>query len=605
MGVGATRWTWLTLIATGLASIAATIPVRHSVRLGLLPSLYTPLLWGCLLLGVGLTALGLAGVIVSRPARRARPEPGLPTPDALALGWAADTGWIRLEAGAQQRHALVLGSSGSGKTQLLLSLLAQQAARGGGALMLDAKVDRSALNAVLAICERTNRLHDLKVIWPPDPSRSDTWNPLLRGDLEEVMSRVMALWGTDLRGEAEFWRGSAHNIISVVLGAIRRMNPWPTFTDLYVALTTADALLWLEEQVPQGTEEADALTSFLSNYRTPHGRLNIDQLKRMTGGAPQYLSAFAWRTLGQIMNATAPTLDLLEAIEQGQIVYVALPILARTEEAVAMARMLVADLKQAVGMVQQRAEKPDPPFLVLLDEASAYSNVQGIERLFEQARSANVALVAASQVLSGFAVPNKATLDFVLGNTGTKVVMSLGDFASAETMVKTIGEERQLFLAESSAHERSTSAPWFSPIPTRAGRGSRAGLGGQERYDYSVRPERLLSQPVGRAVIVTKDPSRGARLTTEVHTCFTQLPAEIAWDLPVIPRVGPQNLDLLGLARRGFADESAVPQPAPSPGTASKSTPRRRAGRKVRRTETEEFVILEPAATPQSTESEP
>jgi intracellular multiplication protein IcmO len=592
------RWTSLTLIATGAASVAATLPLRHAARLGLVPAIgYTPLQWACLIAGIGLAAMGLLIAALSRPPRATRPEPGPPMPDAMAIGWAPETGWIRLQADAQQRHTLILGSSGSGKTQLLLSLLAQQAARGGGALMLDAKVDRSALNAVLAICERTNRLHDLKLIWPPDPAVSHTWNPLLRGSLEEVMARIMALWGTDLRGEAEFWRGSAHNIISVVLMAMRRINPAITFTDLYLALTSVEILLWLETQVPAGTDEADALSAFLSNYRTHQGKLNIEHLKRMTGGAPQYIYPFAWGSLGDIMRATAPGLDLLTAITQGHIVYVALPILARTEEAVAMARMLVADLKQAVGAVQQRPEKPEPPFLVLLDEASAYSNVQGIERLFEQARSANVALVAASQVLSGFAIPNKATLDFVLGNTGTKVVMSLGDFKSAETMAQTIGEERRLFLAESSMQDRTTSAPWFSPIPTRAGRGARQSLGGQERYDYSVRPERLLSQPTGRAVVVTKDPKRGARLTPEVRTCLTQLPTQVDVELPPIPRVGPAGLDLLGLIRRELATDATAQAPAAAPAAATGTTPRRRRSRRVRRTETEEFVILEPTST--------
>ena len=53
-------------------------------------------------------------------------------------------------------------------------------------------------------------------------------------------------------------------------------------------------------------------------------------------------------------------------------------------------------MKQAVGTLQQRHARPRIPYLVLMDEASAYMNVEGIERLFEQARSAGVGLVAAA-----------------------------------------------------------------------------------------------------------------------------------------------------------------------------------------------------------------
>ncbi len=144
--------------------------------------------------------------------------------------------------------------------------------------MIGAKVDRSALQVILALCQRVNRLHDLRLLWPPTPAISHTWNSLLRGNLQEVLSCILALWGTSARGDAEFWRGSAHTIIHAVLGAMKRIDRLVTFNDLYLALTSADALLWLEQQVPPGTEEASALTAFLSNYRTQQGRLNLDHL---------------------------------------------------------------------------------------------------------------------------------------------------------------------------------------------------------------------------------------------------------------------------------------------------------------------------------------
>lgn len=612
-----TRWTWLTLLLFGIFAVFLLIPLRNLALAGLLGDWLPLVRLAILVAALALCVVGAIGVMFDAPPPPPSPASIPPTQDALTVGWDTEGGWIELSKEAQQRHTLILGSSGSGKTQLLLSLLSQQVARGGGVLMIDAKVDRSALDAVLAICRQANRLHDLRVIWPPDPSVSHSWNPLLRGSLEEILGRVMALWGVDTRGEADFWKGSAHTIISAVLGAMRRVNPAITFNDLYLALTTSDVLLWLEGQMPPGTEEAAALAAFLSNYRTQQGRLNVDQLKRLTGGAPQYLYPYAWGDLGRIMNHTAPSLDLLDALSQGLIVYVALPILARTEEAIAMARMLIADLKQAVGALQQRQDKPDPPFLVLMDEASAYSNVQGIERLFEQARSAHVALVAASQVLSGFAMRDRAQLDFIVGNTATKVIMALGDFVSAETMAKTIGEQLAWFATRSTTKDRGASAPWISPLPTRFSQAKRDAEGTMQRYDYIIRPEQLLNQATGQAVVFARDPETGGGLSVNGRTCLTRIPVDGAISLPTLPRVGPAGLDLLRLlqcgalggapsasatGRRPATDRASTPTGASQDeqqgsGQAAAATgvstrPRRR--RVLRRRETPDTIILEP-----------
>lgn len=587
-----TRWTWCFFL---LLAAAAAFPLSGLPRVAMLSEplglLYLPLKLLIVLVVLTNTAIAAFLIVYGRGAATAlSPRPVPPPPDALTLGWDPQGSWICLTNRALQHHVLLLGSSGSGKTQLLLSLLAQQIQRGGGGLMIDAKVDRSALQTIVALCREADRLEDLRVLWPPSPRISHSWNPLLRGSIQEVLSRVMALWGTGAKGEAEFWRGSAHTVLHAVLGAMIRINPRVTFNDLYLALTSADALLWLERTVPPGTEEASALTAFLSNFRNQQGRLNVDHLKRMTGGVPQYLSAYAWGDLGQIMNHTGPSLDILEALTDGQIVYVALPILARTEEATAMARMLIADLKQAVGALQQRIDKPRVPFLVLMDEASSYTNVDGVERLFEQARSAGVALVAAAQVVSGFATAGKAQQDFIMGNTTTKVIMTLGDFPSAEAMAKTVGEEIVLFGSATHVAQKSRSAAWISPMPDRASKGQSEARGTSERYDYVIRPEQFMQQRTGEAVIYIRDPLHGSTLHPNARMCFLDLPPAPPENLPAVARNNPRGLGLLEAMQRGTITPLAEPPKAPARTTGSGRAPTR----PIRRRETQDFTVVEP-----------
>jgi hypothetical protein len=218
--------------------------------------------------------------------------------------------------------------------------------------------------------------------------------------------------------------------------------------------------------------------------------------------------------------------------------------------------------------------------------------VEGIERLFEQARSAGVALVAASQVLSGFATINKAQLDFIVGNTATKVLMSLGDFPSAETMAKTIGEERAFFRTQSEVEQRGTSAPWISPLPTKASKGKSAAHGVTERYDYTIRPEYLMQQQTGQAVIFVRDPTRGSALYPHARTCHLQLATTETIPLPALPRPAPAGLNLLQRIRQGGLTPSA-PTPRPPDGGPARSR------RAPRRRETANFTVITPPAPPQ------
>jgi len=582
-------------------AVAIAFPLLPLPRLVLLANsfgdLYLPL--KILLLAATAFAAAVAGYLfVYGDHLSAVPVPRRPpqTPDALTIGWAPHGGWIRLTDRALRHHVLLLGSSGSGKTQLLLSLLAQQIQRGGGCLMIDAKVDSEALGSIIRLCRAADCLEDLRILWPPNPKVSHTWNPLMRGKLQEVLTRVMALWGTSTRGEADFWRGQANTALHAVLGAMRKISDLVTFTDLYIALNSSDALLWLERTVPQDSEEHSALLAFLANYRNQRGQLDIERMKRMVGGLPSYLSAYAWGELGTIMNCVEPSLDLYKALQNNHIVYVALPILAETQSAIALARMLISDLKQAVGSLLQCPERLRVPYLVLMDEASSYMNIEGIEQLFEQSRSAGVALVAAAQVASGFAAGNDAQQDSIFGNTATKIIMKLGDFASAELMAKTIGQELALFASKSTANTKGRSAAWVSPLPDRANRGQSESHGQQERYDYVIRPEKFMHQRTGEAVVYVQDPKYGATLHQEARLVYLELPKAPADPLPEIPRSNVPGLNLLKVLPKGAV---LPPQEASARnGSTRKNRPRRRGDTGtppgIQRHETKEFSVAGP-----------
>ncbi|MFA5027876.1 MAG: TraM recognition domain-containing protein, partial [Candidatus Methylomirabilota bacterium] len=263
------------------------------------------------------------------------------------------------------------------------------------------------------------------------------------------------------------------------------------------------------------------------------------------------------------------------------------------ETATAMARMLIADLKQAVGTLQQRPDRPRIPYLVLMDEASAYMNVEGIERLFEQARSAGVGLVAAAQVASGFAIASKQQQDFIFGNCSTKVIMKLGDFPTAETMAKTVGEALAVFRSTMTARTQSRSAAWVSPMPDRLNAGQSESHGVQERYDYVIRPEQLMQQRTGQAILYIQDPDTGASLYDDAQLVHLDLPEAAHEEMKPVPRNNPRGLNLI----EALPKASSVPEGGGNgSGEAPRTSTQRTGGKRpTRKRQTQDFTILGPA----------
>jgi hypothetical protein len=126
-----------------------------------------------------------------------------------------------------------------------------------------------------------------------------------------------------------------------------------------------------------------------------------------------------------------------------------------------------------------------------------------------------------------------------------------------------------------------------------------------QRYDYTIRPEHLLNQATGQAVVFARDPETGGSLSEHARTCLTRIDPDGAASLPLLPRVGSAGLDIRRLLQRGALagppaatassrrqPPSSPPQPTGDVQADAPAPPKRRRG--VRRRETEAFVILKP-----------
>lgn len=430
------------------------------------------------------------------------------------------------------RHFAIIGQSGVGKTTLGEYLLWQQAIRGGGWLMIDAKLDEGTRNKLAYMASILGAEDSFYVLNVADPSKSNTYNPVLRGGPDEVASRLLNLIpSAENNPGADHYRQSAMHALTVIIGALQAAKKRYHFGDLAVLLQSGPALLDLKRLVPPGFAQ-NALNLFLEKFERPTKDgiiLDTDKIKDTLGGMAGRIALFAQGKFGQVFNTYTPEIDLTDILLNNKFLYVMLPTMAQDTAALNLGKMVLSDLRSAVANIQALKEnlRPWPPFTILADEMGSYV-MQGIARLFEQARSANICMMPAFQSFANLAAISPEFEDIIIQNTWNKAFFKFGSKDSPEKAADIVGTYRKFSrsLSASQSQGVSTQAANMGPQGSSSDSGG-IGESWREVEEYRISPNQLRSLGKGEAVIVS-----GPRMF-HIRTPMLRFPADIPDYTPV------------------------------------------------------------------------
>lgn len=468
-------------------------------------------------------------------------------PDGVNIGYVGDRAEpLTISLPKWIRHSMIVGQSGVGKTVLGEHLMFQQIHAGGGLMWIDGKLDFDNLEKLWQMACWCGRAGDVLVINPGEPSKSNTYNPLLDGDADEIAARCVSLIPTsEDNAGADYYRQNATIAINTLVAAIHATGKRFDFADLRVLLSNAKALDTLMRELERGghDDEALALNLFLEQFRTIDKktgvkRLDIDRVKQTFGGLGSRLAQFGSGSFGQVMNSYAPEIRLVDAVMQGKILYVMLPTMGKSEAAVALARLATADFRSAIAKVQAlpKEQRPRRPFLGFFDEAGSYVT-QTWGRMFEQARSARIVMIPAFQTKANLEVLGEELRAMVSGNTNTKVFFKPGEPEVAQWMSEMIGKEMQVQRSISAGtSENQHQAPMKERLSKGAmdGRSSGDSLNFSEsaKEGFKVTSDDLMKLGEGECVVV-HDGNR----VFKVHV------PRLTFDQSFIDKVGPFRLN--------------------------------------------------------------
>lgn len=440
--------------------------------------------------------------------------PEVPPGEAgVLLGYTTDDGRaLRLPYDGLTRHGLIVGQSGVGKTVAGSLMLFQQVQRGGGLLFVDGKIDADNLRMIYQYAAWCGRAHDVLVINPGDPEHSNTYNPALYGDPDEVASRILStIPSTEANAGADFYKQASLQGLVTLIGALQRANLAYHVMDLSILLTNPYALADLERKVNSiaaGSFEARNLSLFLEQFKVstkPGVAATIDmkKVKDIFGGIGGRLFTFGSGNFGKVMNTYDPDVNLFEAIRNNKIIYVALPTMGKTESAKNFGKILIGDLRTAVSWIQALPvpERPWPPYMCFLDEFGSYST-PAVQTLFEQARSAHVFMMPAVQTLANIKAVSPELSEMVVGNTWTKIFFKLGTQETAEEAANLIGMTKVAAKSLSYSSNQSSSASYLKTTPdSNKGDGGGFSYSEREDEDFRVSPDDLKALGKGECIV--------------------------------------------------------------------------------------------------------
>lgn len=443
--------------------------------------------------------------------------------DGMTIGYCVDTGKrVTIPWDDWMRHGSILGQSGVGKTVLGEFLMYQQIMAGGGLLWVNGKLDPDGLRFLRNALAQAGRPDDLLVVNPGKPSESNTYNPVLFGDPDEVADRIMSLLpASENNPGADFYRQSAKQALTTLVGAMQKTGKPYNFLDMTLLLMDGKQMVNLinllereaaktwgkkKKDIEQAAQE---LNIFLNQYmivsKDGVKTLDMKRIKETFGGIGGRLHTFGTGNFGEVTSSYHPDVNLFEAIRAGKVVYVMLPTMGKKEAASNFGKVVISDYRTAVSWIQDlpEAERPWPPFLSFFDEAGSYIT-PAFATMFEQSRSARMVLVPAVQTMANYEAVSDELRAMVVGNAWTKVFFKIGEPKSSEAAADMVGMKTESALSMSISKGQGLQR---NAAPTQHATGSNDsnafGFSMNEQEVYKVSPNQFSELDKGECIVVS------------------------------------------------------------------------------------------------------
>ena len=384
-------------------------------------------------------------------------------------------------------HVLIFGSTGSGKTETLVSLAFNAMVQASGFIYVDGKGDNSLFAKIFSMVRSMGREDDLllvnfmtgarDIIGPQEKRLSNTLNPFCQGSSSMLTQLVVNLMGdSGQSSDGDMWKGRAIAFVEALMRVLVYMrdqgsilldaNSIRNYFDLNrLEMIVLDKVFPRDEQDSVSMDNVpkvvtDPLRNYLgslpgwvkekkgkqvSQVWEQHGYITMQLVRSFSSLADTY---------GHIIRTNLAEVDFKDVILNRRILVVLLPALEKSPDELSnLGKIIVSSLKamMAAGLgeevegdyrdvIERKPTTAPTPFLCILDEYGYYA-VKGFAVVPAQARSLGFSAIFAGQDLPAFQKASKEEAASIGANTNIKICMKLEDpLETWDFFTKTAGE---------------------------------------------------------------------------------------------------------------------------------------------------------------------
>lgn len=372
-------------------------------------------------------------------------------------------------------HLLVLGKTGAGKTEGLLSLFANFLSLGAGGILVDAKGDPKTIFQMYELTRRCGVEDDMLVLdymtggqtvsGRLRDRKSNTCNPFASGSADACFQIMSSMIKTS-DGQGAVFSDRALALMTTVLQCLCELRDageialGPGVIRDYLPMDKLKQLL----DHPKLSEKAKRelrtgylmmLPGYKDQYAEGEERQQADMLTQHGYGVSYFarsLGSFA-STYGHIFFTNMGEVDFSDVCMNKRVLMICLPPLEKSPaEMQTLGKINLALLKEvfarAMGtklegdyaeVIENRPSASKVPFPIMLDEY-CYIASEGIGVIPAQARGLGFCVVFAGQDWGGFEAGDKTAAQQIWGSTTLKIVGVVEDPETLGRMVTKMGK---------------------------------------------------------------------------------------------------------------------------------------------------------------------
>lgn len=384
-------------------------------------------------------------------------------------------------------HVLIFGSTGSGKTEALVSIAYNALVYGSGFIYVDGKGDNSLFAKIFSMARSMGREDDLLIINFMTGARdivgkqerkiSNTLNPFSNGSSSMLSQLVVSMMDSaSASPDGDMWKGRAISFVEALMKILVYMRDEGHIlldahtTRLYFSLEKLESIV-IDKLFPREHQESiplhnvpevvmQPISHYLDNlpgYDKSKKGKQVSQVLEQHGFITMQLTRVFTSladTYGHILRVKLAEVDLKDVVLNRRILVVLLPALEKAPDELAnLGKVIISTLKAMMSaglgsevegsyrdLITRKPTNAATPFMCILDEYGYYA-IEGFAVVPAQARSLGFSAIFAGQDLPAFQKASKEEAASIGANTNIKICMKLEDPTETwEFFSKTAGE---------------------------------------------------------------------------------------------------------------------------------------------------------------------